>query len=98
MITVENIIEWSKPHPVINGKITRISNKNIEFSIVGGARGLYGDFVNDFEMAIFDKESKQFITKFFYPEATDDVIPYMPKEEMVKLINKVIRSNDFQVR
>jgi hypothetical protein len=98
MITVENIIEWSKPHPFINGRITRISNKHIEFSIVGGGKGLYGDFVNDFEMAIFDKETNQFITKFFYPEATNDVIPYMSKEEMVKLTNKVIRSNDFQVR
>jgi hypothetical protein len=40
MITVENIIEWSKPHPLDGGKMTRIYNDEIEFSIVGGRSGL----------------------------------------------------------
>ena len=35
MITTENIIEWSKPHPLDGGKMTRIHNDEIEFSIVG---------------------------------------------------------------
>ena len=51
-----------------------------------------------FAIAIFDKENNEFITKFFYPDALDDVIPYMPKEDLETLINKVLRSNDFQVR
>ena len=55
MITVKDIIDLSKPHPVVEGgRVLVIGNDNVEFSIVGGARGLYGDFINDFEVAIFD--------------------------------------------
>jgi hypothetical protein len=99
MITIQNIIEFSKEHPSLrNGRITRIGNNNIEFSIVGGANGLYGDFINDFEVAIFDKKNNDFITKFFHPDALDDVMAYMSKEDLEVLINKVLRTNDFQVR
>jgi hypothetical protein len=99
MITIQNIIEFSKEHPSLrNGRITRIGNNNIEFSIVGGANGLYGDFINDFEVAIFDKKNNDFITKFFHPDASDDVMAYMSKEDLEVLINKVLRTNDFQVR
>jgi hypothetical protein len=99
MITIQNIIEFSKEHPSLrNGRITRIGNNNIEFSIVGGTSGLYGDFINDFEVAIFDKKNNDFITKFFHPDASDDVMAYMSKEDLEVLINKVLRTNDFQVR
>ena len=90
MITIENIIEWSKPHPLDGGKMTRIYNDEIEFSIVGGRSGLYGDFVNDFEVAIIDKKNGDFVTKFFYPEGSDDVIGYMKSEDVVKLVNQVL--------
>jgi len=56
MITVENVIEWAKPHPLDGGKMTRIYNDDIEASIVGGRSGLYGDFEKDFEVAIIDKK------------------------------------------
>jgi hypothetical protein len=99
MITIKDIIELSKPHPIGNGgRITRIGNNNVEFSIVGGASGLYGNFINDFEMAIFDKENGEFVTKFFYPDATDDVIGYMSGEDLETLVNKVLKDKDFQVR
>lgn len=99
MITIKDIIELSKPHPVGNGgRVTRIGNNNVEFSIVGGASGLYGDFMNDFELAIFDKENGEFVTKFFYPDATDDVIGYMSGKDLETLVNKVLKDKDFQVR
>jgi hypothetical protein len=99
MITIKDIIGFSKPHPVVEGgRVVRIGNDNVEFSIVGGARGLYGDFINDFEVAIFDKENDEFVTKFFYPEASDDVIGYMSGEDVESLVNKVLKDKDFQVR
>ena len=98
MITVKDIIEWSKPHPLAGGKITRLYNKEIEFSIVGGRSGLYGDFVNDFEIAILDNKNGEFVTKFFYPEANDEVIGYMKGNDLEELVNKVFRKEDFQVR
>jgi hypothetical protein len=98
MITIKNIIDWSKPHEVsIGGRHTKISNGDIMFSIVGGANGMYGDFINVFELAIFDKRTGNFLTNFFYPEANSDVIGYMSGEEIEVLLNKVFRDKDFQV-
>jgi len=96
MITIKDIIEWAKPHPLDGGKMTRLYNDEIEFSIVGGRSGLYGDFINDFEIAIIDKKSGDFITKFFYPEGSDDVIGYMKSEDVEKLVNQVL-GKGFQV-
>ena len=98
MITVKDIIKWSNPHSLEGGKITRLYNKEIEFSIVGGRSGLYGDFINDFEVAILDNKNGEFITKFFYPEVNVEVIGYMKGKDLEELINKVFRKDDFQVR
>jgi len=97
MITTENIIEWSKPHPLDGGKMTRIFNEEVEASIVGGRSGLYGDFEKDFELAIIDRKSGDFITKFFYPEGSDDVVGYMTGENLTELLNKIF-GKGFQVR
>ena len=97
MITVENIIEWAKPHPLDGGKMTRLYNEEIEFSIVGGRSGLYGDFVDDFEVAVLDRKTDDFRTKFFKPELSDDVIGYMPKDDMIQMLNQILKTG-FQVR
>lgn len=105
MITIKDIIKWSKPHPMSKyvsrgdskGRVSRFGNDKIEFSIVGGQTGLYGDFKDTFEVAIFDKETNKFVTRFFYPEADDDVIPYMSSDKVEKLVNSVIKENDLSV-
>ena len=97
MITTENIIEWSKPHPLDGGKMTRIHNDEIEFSIVGGRSGLYGDFENDFEVAVIDRKNGEFVTRFFKPELSDDVIGYMKKEDLEEFVNQIFKKG-FQVR
>lgn len=89
MITLENIIEWSKPHQINGGRMTRIYNDEVEASIVGGVSGLYGDFKNDFEVAILDKKNGEFVTKYFYPEGNDDVIGYMEGEKLVEFLNMI---------
>jgi hypothetical protein len=97
MITVENVIEWSKPHTLDGGRMTRIYNDEVEASIVGGRSGLYGDFIKDFELGIFDRKNDEFITKFFYPEGNDDVVGYMEGDKLVELLNKIF-AKGFQVR
>jgi len=106
MITIQDIKNWSKPHPLANvislkdrkgGRMSRFGNKEIEFSIVGGSQGLYGDFETTFEVAIFDRKSNDFVTRFFYPEATDDVIPYMDADKVEELVNSVIKREDLSV-
>ena len=97
MITIKDIIEWSKPHPLDGGKMTRLYNDEIEFSIVGGRSGLYGDFENDFEVAILDRKTGDFRTRFFKPELSDDVVGYMPKNDVVEFVNQIL-GKSFQVR
>ena len=105
MITIEDIKKWSQPHPMSkyltngggNGRMSRFGNKEIEFSIVGGDRGLYGDFENTFEVAIFDRKSNNFVTRFFYPDANDDVIAWMDADKVEELVNSVIKREDLSV-
>lgn len=99
MITIKDIIEWSKPHPLNGGNITRLSNDEIEFSIICEISGLYGDHENNFEVTIIDKKSGDFITKFFYPEGpegSEDIIGYLKSEYVEKLVNQVL-GKTFQV-
>jgi hypothetical protein len=99
MITIEDVKRFAKEHPIGNGgKATLIENKVVKISIVGGASGLYGDFEKDFELAIMDQVTGDFITKFFIPEANDDVVGYMNGPDLERVINSIIRNNDFQVR
>lgn len=97
MITAGQVIEWSKPHRVDGGRHTRITNGRVEASIVGGAKGLYGDFSEDFEVALIDVKTKKFLTKFFRPEVEDDVMGYVSVNEMETLLNSIFKPNDFQV-
>jgi len=96
MITIKDIISYSKEHPIKSGRQTLLSNDQIIMSIVGGASGLYGDFVKDFEVAVLDKMSGEFVTKVFYTDANDDVIGYMGGEELERFVNQIFHK-DFQV-
>lgn len=96
MITIQDIISYSKEHPIKQGRQTRLSNDQIIVSIVGGASGLYGDFEKDFEVAVIDKLTGEFMTKFFYPEGNDDVVGYMGEKELEKFVNQIFHK-DFQV-
>jgi len=98
MITIQDIINYSKPHPTGGeGRHTRLSNNQIEISIVGGRSGLYGDFKETFEVAIFDNDNRSFKTKFFFPENGDDVVGYMKAEDLEKFVNIHFKEGSFQV-
>jgi hypothetical protein len=102
MITIKDIIKWSKPHPVTKyitdkGRITRFGDDNVSFSIVGGARGLYGDFVNTFEVAIFNNKTGDLLTNFFYPDESSNVIGYMSAKKVEELVNSVIKRENLSV-
>ena len=102
MITIEEIKKWAKPHPSHKlrgrgGKQTRFGNNKVEISIVGGDIGLYGDFETTFEVAIFDVQTKEFITKYFYPDATHDILSYMNSDDVEKLVNSIIKQEDLSI-
>lgn len=94
MITVNDVIEKSKPHPSgVGGRQTKITNGEIEASIVGGSRGLYGDFVDSFEVAFFHAETNTFITNYLFPEVKDEVMSYINSRELEDILNHVFRNN-----
>lgn len=96
MITIEDIKDNSKAHSPLGGSKTVIKYKNILISIVGGRRGLYGDFDKDFEIAIISDKTKDFVTRFYNPESHDDVMAYVPGDEMMKFINKIVKGKSFR--
>jgi hypothetical protein len=101
MITVSDIQEWSRPHPVIEGgRMTNIFSPKYEVSIVGGGKKgrLYGDFKNSFEVAVFSTKSREFVTRFFFPDNSDDVVGYLSSDNLEEFLNSVFRENNFQVR
>jgi len=98
MITIDFIKKNSQPHGVSGGRRINLYNYKYVLSIVGGAQGLYGDFEEDFEIAIIDPITKEFITKMFIPENGDDVVGYMKSEEVEKIANTLFKEGSFQVR
>jgi hypothetical protein len=92
-VTIEQIIDMAEPHSLVGGKRTIIEGKRFILSIVGGRAGLYGDFIDNFEVAIIDKNTKEFVTKLFEPQATDDVMGYVSSEKVVEMANYIIKQN-----
>lgn len=98
MITVQDIINWASPHGLGRGmKDLKIGNDNILFSVVGGGNSSYGDFVNTFEVAVFNLDTDDYMTTFFFPDS-NMVAGYVSGDELVEIINQVNKKNDFQVR
>ena len=98
MITIDFIKQNALPHTISGGKKLVLYNEKYVLSIVGGVKGLYGDFENDFEVAIIDPLNKEFITKLFFPENGDDVVGYLSCEEVEKIANTLFKVGSFQVR
>jgi len=91
MITKKQILENAKNHP-LGGKMVRFGNEQYDISLVGGRRGLYGDFDETFELAILDKKSqdKKFVTKDILG-GSDDVCGYMSIDEIRNITNKLFK-------
>lgn len=94
MITFEQVLEKSQPHPVGEGRMVRYETPQLIISIVGGRQGLYGDFNESFEMAIIDKKSNDFISDKLYSEYCDSsgqIMPYVTREQMLKVVNELVK-------
>lgn len=97
MITIQDIKSWAKPHGISGGLRTHLMNEQLEVSIVGGRQGLYGDFVEDFELAVMDRKNGSFVTRFFCNDINDDVLAYANSSLIEDVVNKVFPKKDFQV-
>ena len=90
-LTIDFIKKKSRSHPVgRQGRMFTMEIGNYHLSIVGGGTGLYGDFENDFEVALIDKESRKFVTSFFAKRG-DDVLPYASIDEINDLYFNIPR-------
>jgi hypothetical protein len=95
MITIEDIIKDSNPHPIVDdARQTIYFTPSLKISIVGGGRGLYGDFNETFEIAIIDKDTSNFISGYFYPEFSDsygETMSYLDREQTLKVVNELMK-------
>ena len=92
--TIQDIIDMSVPHGYRdNGRRTAIETDRFVLSIVGGSQGLYGDFKDSFEVAVIDKKTGNFVTELFEPEATDEVMGYVPAEDVVRIANYFVQKS-----
>jgi hypothetical protein len=98
MITIKDIISYSKPHPNMmeGARQTILKDNDVVLSIVGGARGLYGDFEKDFEVAVMNANSHDFVTKYYVTDASDDVLAYQNSEQVEYIANLLFKKG-FQV-
>jgi hypothetical protein len=94
MYTHQDVLDRAKPHGISNdGKQTIFETPDYKVSIVGGRAGLYGDFINTFEVAIIRKSDGEFVSGEFFPDYSDSmgqVMPYISKEQMLEVVNKMV--------
>jgi hypothetical protein len=75
--TIEDIMKSKIDHP-LGGYQSIIKVGRYEVSVVGGRERAYGDFVNTFELAIFDKDNN-FVTKKLVASAEHDVVGWLER-------------------
>jgi hypothetical protein len=85
--TIEDIMKLKIKHS-LGGYQSRLNVGEYEVSVIGGRERTYGDFVNTFELAIFDKDGK-FVTKDLVKSADSDVVGWLDKEELMDIINQI---------
>jgi len=74
-----------KPHPVGLGGViaqTKLDN-GYTISVVGGRKGLYGDGIETFEVAIFDRMNEMIMLS-----ENDQVLGWQTKQEIDELMEK----------
>jgi hypothetical protein len=65
LLTKEILKNEAKPHQLGSGYQFTEKIGDYTLSIVGGVLGLYGDFETDFEVALIDDTTDDFVTGFF---------------------------------
>jgi S-ribosylhomocysteine lyase LuxS involved in autoinducer biosynthesis len=85
--TIDDIMNLKIEHP-LGGYQSVLEVGRYEVSVVGGRQTNHGDFINTFELAIFDK-NKNFVTKKLVASAEHDVVSWLDKEELMDIINQI---------
>ena len=85
--TIEDIMKLKIDHP-LGGYQSKLNVGEYEVSVIGGRERTYGDFVNTFELAIFDKDG-EFVTKNLVKSADSDIVGWLDKEELMDIINQI---------
>ena len=83
-LTIQDVLDRKKPKK-LGGYYSIFEFGKYVVSIVGGTKGLYGDFETTFEVAIIDKNSRNFVTKLFCGGA--DVMGYCTIEKVEDILN-----------
>jgi hypothetical protein len=94
LLTPEILMSEAKVHPLGKGYQYTENIGDYTLSIVGGTNGLYGDFINDYEVALIDNTDGRFVTGFYGPKGeTDGVMSYATIDEINQLYMNIPRRN-----
>ena len=85
--TIDDIMNSKIEHP-LGGYQSVLKVGRYGVSVVGGRKTNHGDFINTFELAIFDK-NKNFVTKKLVASAEHDGVSWLDKEELMDIINQI---------
>jgi hypothetical protein len=93
LLTTEILKNEAKRHPVGGGGYQYTEKiGDYTLSIVGGVIGQYGDFKNDFEVALIDDTDGRFVTGLYGPRGeSDGVMAYANIEEINELYLNIPR-------
>jgi hypothetical protein len=83
-LTIQDVLD-NKKSKELGGYQSIFEFGKYVVSIVGGTKGLYGDFETTFEIAIIEVKSGNFVTKLFCGGA--DVMGYCTIETMEDILN-----------
>jgi len=83
-LTIQDVLDNKEPKE-LGGYQSILHFGKYVVSIVGGRKGLYGNFATTFEVAIIDKTSRNFVTKLFCGGA--DVLGYCSIEQVEDILN-----------
>lgn len=85
-LTIQDVFDRRKIMDFTSGFKSFFDFGRYSVSIVGGKQGLYGDFIETFEVAIIDNTDKKFVTKLFCG-GTSDVLGYLSVDEVENILN-----------
>jgi hypothetical protein len=84
-LTITDVFERKRKKDLGDGYFSVFDFGKFSVSIVGGQRGLYGDFKDTFEVAVIDNKSRNFVTKLFC--GGGDVMGWQTAEQVENILN-----------
>ena len=90
-LTIVDIINMSAPHHCILGAArTVLRGKTLTVCVAGGS-SYVGDFINTFDVTIYETKTKKFVTDRYFP-SIQDVTVTLTARETEAIVNRALKT------